>query len=237
MLKLRASLERREFVLILLGGFLLAAAAGATNVIAVLSGSLPVTHVTGSMSRLGTDIESGDDHDALVVLFVIVSFGIGAAACGLLLGSQRLRLGRRYGVAMLIESALLILAALIYSVSVPWAMALASCAAGLQNAMASSYGGQIVRTTHVTGILTDLGFLIGHALRGEKIEGWRLALLSGLLGSFFAGGVVGAYAHSIAGFDALYGVAALIGSMGLVYLAWRKLSMAQSRSIKDQTAS
>jgi uncharacterized membrane protein YoaK (UPF0700 family) len=211
----------KEFLAVLTGGLLLAAAAGAINVIAVLSGSLPVTHVTGSMSRIGTDIESGDDHDALTVLFVIMAFGVGAALCGLLLGSQRLRLGRRYGIAMLIEAGLLILAVLVFTTSIPWAMALAAMAAGLQNAMASSYGGQIVRTTHVTGILTDLGFMVGHALRGERIEGWKLSLLGGLLLAFFVGGVAGAFAHSFAGFDALYGVAALIGTMGLIYFIWR----------------
>ena len=60
--------------------------------------------------------------------------------------------------------------------------------------MASSYAGAVVRTTHVTGIVTDLGLMLGHALRGSRPERVQVTLLSGLLGSFVSGAVLGAAA-------------------------------------------
>jgi uncharacterized membrane protein YoaK (UPF0700 family) len=44
----------------------------------------------------------------------------------------------------------------------------ASAACGLQNAMVSTYSGAIIRTTHITGTVTDLGAMIGQYLRGHR---------------------------------------------------------------------
>lgn len=35
---------------------------------------------------------------------------------------------------------------------------------GLQNAMMSTYSGAVIRTTHVSGMFTDLGIFLGHFL-------------------------------------------------------------------------
>jgi hypothetical protein len=87
--------------------------------------------------------------------------------------------------------------------------------------MASSYYGQIIRTTHVTGIVTDLGVLAGQYLRRMDVEPWKPALLSGLLVGFLAGGVAGQMAVTASGPLALgaAAVAALGGGTG--YFVWR----------------
>ncbi|MDN3685382.1 YoaK family protein [Vibrio sinaloensis] len=46
----------------------------------------------------------------------------------------------------------------------------ASAACGLQNAMITTFSGAVVRTTHMTGIITDLGLMIGARLRGEYFD-------------------------------------------------------------------
>ena len=53
---------------------------------------------------------------------------------------------------------------------------LASAACGLQNALVTNYSGATIRTTHVTGIFTDLGLMIGARLRGRPFDR-RKALL------------------------------------------------------------
>jgi hypothetical protein len=47
---------------------------------------------------------------------------------------------------------------------------LSSAACGLQNALATTDCGAIVRTAHVTGIFTDLGIMMGTKFRGEGFD-------------------------------------------------------------------
>ena len=93
----------------------------------------------------------------------------------------------------------------------------AAFACGLQNAMASTYYGLIIRTTHVTGIVTDIGVIIGQRLRGHAIEPWRLGLLVIMLIGFFAGGVLGAIATAKLGHVCLAFAAAASFTGGLTY--------------------
>jgi uncharacterized membrane protein YoaK (UPF0700 family) len=45
---------------------------------------------------------------------------------------------------------------------------------GVQNAMVSHYKGAIIRTTHLSGVLTDIGLTLGYKVRGLKIENRRI---------------------------------------------------------------
>lgn len=215
--------SRSEFVVVLLGGLGLAAAAGYINTVVLLLGTLPVTHLTGTVSRLSLDLGRGDRADAVFVGGLVTAFVLGAALSGVIIGSSTLRLGRRYGVAVMVEAALIAAAAAFIPSSLTLGAMLAAGAAGLQNAMASSYRSLIVRTTHVTGLLTDLGFMAGQSLTGHKIAGWRFALIGSLLIAFIGGGVVGALAHGVLHADALWIPAAGLGTGGTAYFAWRLL--------------
>lgn len=95
-------------------------------------------------------------------------------------------------------------------------------AAGLQNAMVSNYSGAIIRTTHLTGVLTDLGVLIGHLLQGLKVDKARLKLFISILRSFILGGVAGAffYRHWLG--YAMFVPAGVIGFAALFYEMMRR---------------
>jgi uncharacterized membrane protein YoaK (UPF0700 family) len=109
-------------------------------------------------------------------------------------------------------------------------MALAAAAAGLQNAYASAYRGMVVRTTHATGLITDIGFLAGAAVRHRRIAGWRFAMLAGLLAFFVGGGIVGALVRPILGSDTLtlLGTGLILAGGG--YFAWRRWFFTPPRS-------
>ena len=74
---------------------------------------------------------------------------------------------------------------------------------GLQNAVITKISKAEIRTTHVTGLVTDIGIELGklaywnrHAHPGEapvQANFERLALFSRLVISFFSGGVLGAW--------------------------------------------
>lgn len=207
--------------LVTLGGVMLAAIAGGVNVVVLVSAGVPVTHVTGSITRATADLELGDRLHAGEVTAVVMAFGAGAMLSGLILGGQVLKLGRRYGVTMMIEGLLLGAAAWLLAEHRLAAVLLAAGSAGLQNAMASSFNHLILRTTHVTGVLTDLGFLLGRRLRGARVETWRIWLLFGLLGGFVVGGVAGSVAHERLGPGALWVPAGLLLGVGGGYWLWR----------------
>lgn len=212
---------RVEFVVVLLGGLGLAANAGFINSVVIALGTLPVTHLTGTVTRLSLDLGQRDRADAVFVGGLAAAFVLGSAVSGLIIGSSTLRLGRRYGVAVMVEAALIAAAAYTIRDSLTLGAMLAAGGAGLQNAMASSYRNLIVRTTHVTGLLTDLGFMAGQLLGGHKIALWRFAMIGSLLIAFVAGGVAGVVGQSQLDSDALWIPAGGLALSGAGYFTWR----------------
>lgn len=199
------------------GGSMLAGAAGYVNVVMLGFFSVPVSHMTGALSRLGMDIGAARLADFVLIGSIVLGFLSGAVVSGLIIGNATLKPGRRYGVALLGEGLLLALATLFALRGEVAAVPLAATALGLQNAMASSYRGLILRTTHVTGMVTDIGVLLGYQLRGRYIKAWKLWLLLTILMAFFAGGVLGMFALQWLGMAALGIAAAGCLAAGSIY--------------------
>ncbi len=206
------------------GGAGLAAIAGYVDAVLVAVAGRTVTHVTGSVAALGAELSSQAWRAAGATLAVVAAFVLGACISGVVIHGRSLRLGRRYGLVLLVEGCLLAAAALMAGASQLGAASLAAMAAGLQNAMASTYMGLIVRTTHMTGIATDLGFLLGARLRGRRVQPWRFGLLVLLLAGFLAGVMLGAPMAVRFGADALWPAAAMVGAAGGGYYLWRSRS-------------
>ncbi len=204
-----------------IGGGALAGIAGMVNAIGYLSYShQAVTHLTGTTSLLGIAIQQRDLTQAAHLGGVMFAFFCGAVLSGFIIQRQTLKLGRRYGVALGIEGLLLALAALCMHRHLQVGAYLASLACGLQNAMATTYSGAILRTTHVSGIVTDLGSALGHALRGLDVDLPRIRLYGLVLVAFFLGGILGSAVFAISGTDALLYPAALVFVVSLGYTGY-----------------
>ena len=207
------------------GAVSLAGLAGYVNVVVLGSFHVPVSHMSGAVSRLSIDVARGDAADMRGILSIIGGFLLGALFSGALIGSRTLAPGRRYGLALVVEGAVLAQATLLLrrgdATGVANGVALAAMACGIQNAMASSYYGLVLRTTHVTGIVTDLGVLLGHWVRHRKVKPWKLLLLASILVGFLAGGTVGALAFGRAGVTALGAAAAGCVVAGAAYYLWQ----------------
>jgi uncharacterized membrane protein YoaK (UPF0700 family) len=213
-----------------IGAGLLACVAGMVNVVGYLGFEhQAVTHLTGTTSLLGAAIATGDTRATLHLLGVAVAFTLGAALSGMIIQDSTLRLGRRYGVVLTIESALLFVAIFLFKQQQIAGALLAAMACGLQNAMATTFSGSVVRTTHVSGMFTDLGIGLGHFLRGMALPTRRLSLSALIISSFFTGSVIGASLFRHLGYDALAVPATLTGLTGLGYAAlrhWRAIHQA-----------
>jgi len=93
------------------GAGALAGVAGIVNVVGFLGFQhQAITHLTGNTSLLGAALVAGNARDSLHLAGAIAAFVAGAMLSGLLIQDSVLRLGRRYGVVLTIESALLLAA-------------------------------------------------------------------------------------------------------------------------------
>jgi uncharacterized membrane protein YoaK (UPF0700 family) len=89
---------------------------------------------------------------------------------------------------------------------------------GLQNAVITKISRSVIRTTHVTGLITDLGIELGKLLYVNRQAGTtpvvadrrRLRVHSQLIACFFIGGIAGALGFKHLGFVSTVPLAALL---------------------------
>lgn len=174
-----------------LGAFFLAFNAGMINALGLLSiWHQTVSHMTGNVSMLAIAILHGQSMQAIYGICVITSFVLGSLYSGYILGSSHFQLGRRYGTPLSLSALCIFLCWLLIPYYPRYALLWACVAMGMQNAMVSHYKGAIIRTTHLTGLLTDLGLNLGYLLRGLPVERRRVVLLIVILMGFLFGGIL-----------------------------------------------
>jgi uncharacterized membrane protein YoaK (UPF0700 family) len=209
-----------------IGAVALACVAGMINVIGYLGFEhQAVSHLTGTTSLLGAALAHGDLRAIGHLWAMLVAFCLGAMLSGLIIQDQTLQLGRRYGVALALESLLLAVAIPLFKQQQIWGALLAAMACGLQNAMVTTYSGAAVRTTHLSGMFTDLGIGLGHFLRGMPLPVRRLTLSLLIISGFLGGGVLGAWLYRRLGYDALLAPALLTGLTGSGYVLYRQWTL------------
>lgn len=146
----------------------LAWVAGYTNLLTILACGTAASHVTGTASNLGRDLAEGAWGLAGFAGYILTSF-----LCGAMISGYATELGHRRGwqsiyvLPMVIETLLLAVFAVgvvlhdgfwpVRGSGLFWMMGVASAAMGLQNATITRISSGVIRTTHVTGVLTDLG--------------------------------------------------------------------------------
>jgi len=97
---------------------------------------------------------------------------------------------------------------------------------GLQNAVITKISNAEIRTTHITGLVTDLGIELGKLFYVNRLtretlvtaNHKKLRIHLALISSFFIGGLVGAIGFKWVGF-----IATLPLSVLLLALVWRPM--------------
>jgi uncharacterized membrane protein YoaK (UPF0700 family) len=218
----------------------LAFVAGAANAGGFLAVGQYTSHMSGVVSSLADNLALGDLALVAAGLSSLAAFMIGAAMSAVLINwGRRHRLRSVYATPLAIEAALLLCFGLLGSnfehhrlFFLPVTVCLLCFVMGLQNAMITKISRAEIRTTHMTGLVTDIGIELGKLFYWN---GWRpeadaggegvvradrrkLALLGSLLASFLAGGLAGAAGFRHLGFVSTLPLAVVLLALAVVPL-------------------
>lgn len=162
---------------------------GFINTISIVKYSYTVSHFTGHISKAAINIGNGNFTEVLKIFSIIIAFVIGSTVSGYLVDGREFNLKRRYGFSMLILGFVLLLLFFIAK-NTPIFFYYLPFMVGVQNGLFISYKGVVVRTSHISGSITDAGVYLGHCLKGKKEDKWKVyfciyTVFFFLLGSFF----------------------------------------------------
>jgi uncharacterized membrane protein YoaK (UPF0700 family) len=215
-------------------GFALAFVAGAANAGAFLAVKLYTSHMTGFVSSIADHLALGEVTLALGALGAVLSFFLGAITSALMINyAKRRKLRSTYALPLLLEAFLLLAFGLlgarlagIQGLFVPLTVMLLCFMMGLQNAVITKISGAVVRTTHLTGVITDLGIEVGRLLYWNRstrsseddvvADRQKLTMLGMLFSCFVVGGVLGALGFKHVGYLATLPLAAILIAMCVV---------------------
>jgi len=197
----RSGSARNETIDLRLAG-VLSGVAGALNASAFYAAGFFSANMTGNVSLLSDGLALGRFGEAGFFLLLVTVFIAGSfTATRIISGGLRRGNTRIYAVTILIEAFLLaLLGGTVLLAPLPWntrlmVMGLAFIL-GLQNAVGTRISDARLRTTHVSGIVTDIGIELGLLTREDgkdqravTIAKLRLHLCTLL--SFLGGGVIG----------------------------------------------
>lgn len=183
----------------------LAFVAGASNAGGWMAVRQYTSHMSGVVSSMADDLALGN-----LTLFrdgfaSLVAFFLGAVSTTLCVRWARTRrLESEYALPLLIEAGLLVafgLTASSFAGTRALGTVLLLCfSMGLQNATITKLSGSVIRTTHLTGMVTDIGIGVGRIVfsavaqngLSHDAEVRSIRLLASLVALFFTGGVTGA---------------------------------------------
>jgi uncharacterized membrane protein YoaK (UPF0700 family) len=207
-------------------GAVLAFVAGATNAGGLLAVGQYTSHMTGILSSVADRLVLGQLALAGAGLGALLAFLLGAMCTAWLVNwGMRKNLQSAYGLPLMIEAVLLLVfglfgasITLMTTVFLPLTVVLLCFIMGLQNAVITKISRAVIRTTHVTGLITDFGIELGKLLYVNRLPGSpairanrdRLRVHGQLIGSFFLGGLAGALGFKHLGYISTVPLAALL---------------------------
>jgi len=235
----------KEQLAVRTGGSVLAICAGVINSIALLAFGITVSHITGKLTTGVQHIGMGTVDAAFDAALIPLTFLAGAVVSGFIIGRSTVNVGRSlYGIALMLCACLLVLVTATAERGYVDRLApcLASAACGLQNGLASTYSNVIIRTTHLTGLVTDVGMILGRLIRrftcgvkpnsltspgSVRTDLSQLSMPLLLTGSFLIGALLGVKLHQSLSVRAFLVPAAALGFTGVLYTTYRVCVLGQ----------
>jgi len=205
---------------------LLAFVAGLVNVVGFLAVQRLTTNVTGHFAFFVDEFFKLNFLQAVIYFLYILFFLLGSFTSNFIVEIISRKSERyMYAVPAGFESTILLVVALsghALIINNPNLIAFSLLfAMGLQNSLVTSISNAVVRTTHLTGLFTDLGIELSQLFFYKTIEQKKkltssIKLRLSIISFFFIGGIIGGVFYSKFGIHTLLiGAIALI--LGLIY--------------------
>ncbi len=182
--------------------------AGIVNITGVLSVKVLTTNVTGHFAFFSEELSNKNYQVAVVYLLFILSFFAGAFVSNLLIEMiLRIKPQMAYVFPMAVEIIILSAVGIFGGRSVlnsGSGQLIACCllfAMGLQNSLVTKVSQSVVRTTHLTGLFTDLGIEVSQLFFYRKTLQFQMLAKSiylklAIIGCFFSGCLIGGFLFS-----------------------------------------
>lgn len=202
-------------------GSSLAFNAGALNAGGFLAIGQYTSHMSGMVSSAADNLALGDIPMVATAFLSILSFAFGAASTAVMINYSKRNTDRNpYMPPLLLEAVLLLIFGLMGAnlrkhelIDMSLTAVLLCYVMGLQNALVTKISNAEIRTTHVTGMVTDIGIELGKLFYWNRQSGdnkdlfvsanrRKLKVHLQLVASFFTGGLLGAFGFKYVGFSA-----------------------------------
>ncbi|ARU06553.1 hypothetical protein CCO03_00775 [Comamonas serinivorans] len=227
-------------------GLWLAFVAGAINAGGFRVLHVYTSHMSGFASQLPYAWVVQDVRLMLSAVGALGAFVLGAMTATVQIQwARRLHLQHIYALPLFLEAWVLLAFGLVGALTlrlqtpfgVPLTVLLLAFLMGLQNALTTKASRKHVRSTHMTGHLTDIGIEWGRLLRRRtrglqaehrRLFAERMKLYGGLVLAFIGGGYVGVLGFGRLGFVSVLPLASVLGLMSVPALAfdvWRRRGM------------
>lgn len=211
----------------------LAFVAGAVNAGGFLAVHAYTSHVSGAISRAADEMALGNKGLAIAAISSVACFAAGAFFSSLLISfGRRHRFRSHYALSLALEAGLLLVFGFmgyqlqyLQKFALPLTVVLLAFIMGMHNSVVTTISSAEVRTTHMTGIVTDIGLELGRLFYYNRDKNRktklilankdRLVLHSLILASFFGGGLVGALSFKHIGFKMTVPLAAFLFFLAL----------------------
>lgn len=202
------------------------------------------SHLSGTVAVFSDELASADWSLALLAVWVVIAFTAGAMTTALLMTRLRARQTRgRYARCLIVEALLLLALAAVdrfiapapdgaaaFSARLLFLLGGLSFLMGFQNAIVTQISHARIRTTHVTGMITDIGVGLGQRLAHRLHPDWpgpsglaRTPLMLHVMTvtAFILGGILGTLGYREQGPGFLVLTAGAVLTVG-VYDLWRR---------------
>lgn len=191
---------------------------GYANVYGIILIGLTLTHFSGDVSKAAIHFVEHtpfDDHILKIVIGLSL-FLLGNIFSGFFIGERAFNMKRRYGYVFIGMGFAIFFTYIFFGDSKNFAYILCFTT-GIQNGLFMTYKGILIRTSHLTGSISDLGVYIGYKLRGLKVDNIKIFYYITTILAFFVGGVFSSYLYGKFGEDAIILVPILYFLVGAEY--------------------
>ncbi len=188
--------------------------AGMVNITGFMALERLTTNVTGHFAYFMREAYEINVWEGIEYLFYLLSFLFGSLVSSLLIEvANKYQKLNRFVLPILLEVIILISVPFIYnanSVSIPFFKDFETClllfAMGVQNSFVTKISDTVVRTTHLTGLFTDLGIEISQLIVKSKQTEVKttIKLRLFIIAFFFIGGICGGFSYAYIKMDTLF---------------------------------